>query len=145
MALIQCSECSKDVSDKAEACPHCGNPIVAAQTLVVVEGYPKAAGPFRSHVDVYWNGERVGQVAKGEMRPFTFPGGGEITVVTTMGGVTGQKEFRRSWTIGDGDARYLAIHTNEIAYGSKRFNPQLLSRPPSGPTTFMGISFPIGG
>lgn len=28
MALIQCAECGKEVSDKAKACPHCGNPIV---------------------------------------------------------------------------------------------------------------------
>jgi hypothetical protein len=27
MALITCSECSAQVSDKAEACPHCGAPI----------------------------------------------------------------------------------------------------------------------
>jgi len=27
MALIQCSECGTDVSDKAAACPTCGNPI----------------------------------------------------------------------------------------------------------------------
>lgn len=27
MALIKCSECGKDVSDKASACPHCGNPL----------------------------------------------------------------------------------------------------------------------
>lgn len=27
MALINCSECGKEVSDKAAACPHCGNPI----------------------------------------------------------------------------------------------------------------------
>jgi len=27
MALIKCSECSKEVSDKANACPSCGNPI----------------------------------------------------------------------------------------------------------------------
>jgi DNA-directed RNA polymerase subunit RPC12/RpoP len=27
MALINCSECNKDVSDKAEFCPNCGNPI----------------------------------------------------------------------------------------------------------------------
>lgn len=24
MALIKCSECSKDISDKAESCVHCG-------------------------------------------------------------------------------------------------------------------------
>jgi hypothetical protein len=27
MALIKCSECGKDVSDKATACPNCGAPI----------------------------------------------------------------------------------------------------------------------
>lgn len=27
MALIICPECSRDVSDKAAACPHCGFPI----------------------------------------------------------------------------------------------------------------------
>ncbi|WP_454710983.1 zinc-ribbon domain-containing protein [Cupriavidus nantongensis] len=27
MALIPCSECGSDVSDKATACPKCGNPI----------------------------------------------------------------------------------------------------------------------
>lgn len=27
MALIECSECGKEVSDKAAACPHCGAPI----------------------------------------------------------------------------------------------------------------------
>ncbi len=27
MALIKCSECGKDVSDKAPACPNCGNPL----------------------------------------------------------------------------------------------------------------------
>lgn len=27
MALIKCSECGKEVSDKANACPNCGAPI----------------------------------------------------------------------------------------------------------------------
>lgn len=29
MALIRCSECDREVSDKAKSCPHCGNPISA--------------------------------------------------------------------------------------------------------------------
>ncbi len=29
MALITCSECGKQVSDKAATCPHCGNPIAS--------------------------------------------------------------------------------------------------------------------
>jgi uncharacterized membrane protein YvbJ len=27
MALISCPECGKEISDKAFACPHCGNPM----------------------------------------------------------------------------------------------------------------------
>lgn len=27
MALIKCSECGKEISNKADACPTCGNPI----------------------------------------------------------------------------------------------------------------------
>lgn len=27
MALINCSECQKQISDKAESCPHCGCPV----------------------------------------------------------------------------------------------------------------------
>lgn len=27
MALIDCPECGKEISDKAASCPHCGNPI----------------------------------------------------------------------------------------------------------------------
>lgn len=30
MALINCPECRKEVSDRAAACPHCGNPMSAA-------------------------------------------------------------------------------------------------------------------
>ena len=26
MALVECSECRKEISDEAEACPSCGNP-----------------------------------------------------------------------------------------------------------------------
>ena len=27
MSMIKCSECGKDVSDKAKECVHCGNPL----------------------------------------------------------------------------------------------------------------------
>jgi hypothetical protein len=32
MALMNCPECGKQVSDRAAACPHCGNPLRAAPT-----------------------------------------------------------------------------------------------------------------
>jgi len=31
MALINCPECNKEISDKAPACPGCGSPIAAAK------------------------------------------------------------------------------------------------------------------
>jgi hypothetical protein len=38
MALIQCPECQKQISDKAAACPHCGCPIIA-------HDYPRGLAP----------------------------------------------------------------------------------------------------
>ena len=37
MALIKCSECGKDVSDKASSCPNCGNPIIVPKKDRVCE------------------------------------------------------------------------------------------------------------
>ncbi len=34
MALVKCSECGKEVSDKAAACPGCGAPIAATSPAV---------------------------------------------------------------------------------------------------------------
>jgi hypothetical protein len=36
MALVNCSECAREISDKAAACPHCGIPI--GQQSVVIKG-----------------------------------------------------------------------------------------------------------
>jgi len=35
MALIKCSECGKDISNKASTCPNCGNPINPINVPVV--------------------------------------------------------------------------------------------------------------
>ncbi len=37
MALIKCSECGKEVSDKAAACPGCGAPLTALPTAVSID------------------------------------------------------------------------------------------------------------
>ena len=36
MALIKCTECQKDISDKASACPNCGNPMLKSSEDNVV-------------------------------------------------------------------------------------------------------------
>ena len=33
MALINCPECGREISDKASACPHCGYPISSQDTV----------------------------------------------------------------------------------------------------------------
>jgi DNA-directed RNA polymerase subunit RPC12/RpoP len=35
MALIQCRECGRDISDQATACPHCGAPRVVQQKVEI--------------------------------------------------------------------------------------------------------------
>ena len=41
MPLIACPECKRDVSDKASACPHCGNPLSRAVTIEATGKGPK--------------------------------------------------------------------------------------------------------
>lgn len=41
MALIKCSECSIEVSDKAANCPKCGNPMATQSKPVTKEDYAK--------------------------------------------------------------------------------------------------------
>ena len=54
MALIKCSECGHEISDKAAVCPHCGavnntnagalNPNASAQTIIVQQEQRKTNG-----------------------------------------------------------------------------------------------------
>ncbi len=37
MALINCAECGKEISDKATACPNCGYPLATASSIGVVK------------------------------------------------------------------------------------------------------------
>lgn len=40
MALVNCIECGREISDKASACPHCGCPVEAAKAPID-PGYPE--------------------------------------------------------------------------------------------------------
>ena len=46
MALINCSECNKEISDKATNCPHCGNPINEQKPIIVIKDYKSKAKAF---------------------------------------------------------------------------------------------------
>jgi len=49
MALIQCYECSREISDKAPVCPHCGAPSISqAKVQDVKEQF--ATQPAKSEV-----------------------------------------------------------------------------------------------
>ena len=43
MALIECNECKKEISDKAESCPHCGAPIKIAKTQLPKKWYQRTS------------------------------------------------------------------------------------------------------
>lgn len=56
MALINCPECKKEVSDAAKNCPHCGYPInqqkaeVVAEVIDIALPDPTPLGPIEKHV-----------------------------------------------------------------------------------------------
>lgn len=58
MALLKCTECGKEVSENAEKCPNCGNPIRLESkklspttiTLIIIGGILFALGMVESSI-----------------------------------------------------------------------------------------------
>ena len=48
MALVKCSECGKQVSDKASACPGCGAPISAAGAGTPIQTMQKTSKKLKA-------------------------------------------------------------------------------------------------
>lgn len=46
MALINCPECKREISDKANTCPNCGNPINDPKPIIVKKDYKSKAKAF---------------------------------------------------------------------------------------------------
>ena len=46
MALINCPECNKEISDKASNCPNCGNPINDPKPVTIKKDYKSKAKTF---------------------------------------------------------------------------------------------------
>ena len=65
MALIKCSECGREVSDKAISCPACGNPIKEPESKLIIYGVQMHA-LIGKKSKVYLDGEFVGEVKKFE-------------------------------------------------------------------------------
>jgi len=84
MALIQCSECHRDVSDKAAACPGCGNPIQSAPAK------PAVAPSLSKSTKELILEKGLGEVAA-KADSFSSKSGGKImeTVCEVLGGRQG--------------------------------------------------------
>jgi len=78
VALISCSECGTEVSDKADACPKCGNPIgggeITITNLALID------------LEVYRNGVFRGKIYKGESVTLATDSDFELTVKETANG-----------------------------------------------------------
>ena len=79
MGLINCPECSREVSDRAVSCPQCGLPITAENVTLRLTGLTDFG---TKAVDVYFDGSKVGSVGKAEELSLTFPSGGNVEFVT---------------------------------------------------------------
>lgn len=97
MALIKCSECSKEVSDKAQSCPNCGSPIAAENLTLTLTGFPRRYIGSKA-VDVLLNGSPVGSVDKGSTVTLKLASGGQVDFVTHYMG----KERRQSYNLPSG-------------------------------------------
>jgi DNA-directed RNA polymerase subunit RPC12/RpoP len=97
MALIKCSECGREVSELAQACPNCGSPIAAKHLTLTLTGFPKRYIGSKA-VEVFHNGSRVGSVDKGTTVALTLPSGGQVDFVTHYMG----RERRQSYNLPSG-------------------------------------------
>ena len=79
MALIKCSECGNEVSDKAASCPKCGNPInQKEESKVMIYGYTENY-MLNPKVKILLNGDEIGSVAKGQLFEYDITSDCEIT------------------------------------------------------------------
>ena len=65
MALIKCSECGRDVSDRAVSCPACGNPIKTPESKLIIYGVQIHA-LIGKKSKIYLDNVLVGEVKKFE-------------------------------------------------------------------------------
>ena len=104
MALIKCSECGKDVSDKAAACPGCGNPIHSKSLK------PTTAPMLGKSTKELLLEKELGQVG---IKADSISGaGGKImgTVLDTFGGRLGTEWVSKKMATSE--------HSDTVVYGS---------------------------
>lgn len=98
MSLIRCPECGRDVSNKAEACPNCGSPILLKSGIVMVRFPVKQGKVFKNRCAVFnkktnklivagWMGETLSFICDEPTSIYVFAGGyfGKPEVVAMAG------------------------------------------------------------
>lgn len=73
MALIHCSECGKEISSNAKACPHCGNPVPQQMAAVHISRNRTIAMAVNCYVMI--DGNMVGELRSGESMDIRLPVG----------------------------------------------------------------------
>jgi hypothetical protein len=88
MALIICTECGKEISDKQDRCIHCGNPLrPTIESKVMVFGIIQT-------LDVFFNETLMGEVKKSHVLEFPISKDGVVSVSYGMKGKTGLVEVK---------------------------------------------------
>ena len=88
MPLINCPECKKEISDKAYACPNCGNPINEQKTTIQIDPAPKIRREYRKR-DIIFGAMFLLGLFLGFMSIFTAPGFAFIFFVIAFIGFIG--------------------------------------------------------
>lgn len=75
MALIICSECGKEVSDKATTCPNCGAPIVSRSNSIKITVIADATSESRRIARFFADGQLIASSPMGQtiIIPLTVP------------------------------------------------------------------------
>jgi hypothetical protein len=64
MALINCPECQKEISNKATSCPNCGYPISESKTSIKIDPAPQIRRKYRERnlifVPMFYFGTLIG-------------------------------------------------------------------------------------
>lgn len=107
MALIECPECGREVSDKAPTCPGCGAPISAQEDSEVMEREPGME--YEQEVDEEWlRGEQeymafTDRVARHRV----------MSVLLFFAGLTLGMGMK-AWVGQDGDSRALVYYVADL-------------------------------
>ncbi|TVQ74116.1 MAG: zinc ribbon domain-containing protein [Chromatiaceae bacterium] len=107
MALIECPECGREVSDKAPTCPGCGAPIAAQEHMEVREQEPGME--YEQDVDEEW--------VRGEQEYMAFTDRVArhrvMSVLLFFGGLTLGMGMK-AWVGQEGDGRALIYYVADL-------------------------------